>query len=103
MDKTWRNKNRTRQNTHIQKQRRQNRVKKLPSGRATLAAGATGAEGFAAGADGFFSSGRDTLKYKMPNSRPRQQHGQSRQTVVLKQCKIRLKTQTASGIAIDKR
>lgn len=57
----------------------------------TLAAGAAGAEGFAAGADGFFSSGMDTLKYKMPKSRPRQQHGQSRLTFALKQCKIRLR------------
>lgn len=53
-------------------------MKKLPAGGATLAAGVAGAEGFGTGAVGFFSTGGDTLKYKMPRSRPRQQHGQSR-------------------------
>lgn len=67
-------------------------MKELPAGGATLAAGAAVAEGFGAGADGFFSGG-DILKYKIPRSRPRQQHGQSRQTVALKQCKIGLGTQ----------
>lgn len=43
-------------------------MKELPAGGATLAAAAAGAEGVGAGADGFFSTGGDTLKYKMSRS-----------------------------------
>lgn len=47
-------------------------MKELPAAGVTLTAEAAGAaraagtEGFGSGADGFFSSGGDTLKYKMP-------------------------------------
>lgn len=74
-------------------------MKELPGAGVTLATGeggvilaAGGGVGFDTGTDGFFSSGGDTLKYKMPRSRPRQQHGQSRQTVAMNQFRVRLMT-----------
>lgn len=55
----------------------------LPAGGATFCAGAggaggAGAEGFGAGADGFFSSGGDTLGIQDAKVTTNKQHGQPR-------------------------
>jgi len=53
-------------------------VNRLPAGGATLAA-AAGAEGF--GADGFFSGGGDTLKYKLQDHDRQQDNNTTRRTI----------------------